>query len=391
MQEAETIIREPDVPDRMIDVVEAFDCPCQTRTYVDAYRAWRRRKKNRYAFAFTKHPKEASFAENRAVVNDSPTQAEKSALYRVSMLIGCVLIGYLVLENVFDKLLVAVLGSFGYHIELLYWGESRLYGDESVVFLVTVLVSVVKYLVPAALLMAILRLPLPVVLPAKFVHKSPVLYGVALTMIVSDVFGMLIADYSSEMNKYRLISDAVSINDHRIIQYILFSVFGLPFLAELLLHGAMFQLLRQFGDSFAVLCCSLTAALLTHNVLDAVRMGLMYLLISRFMLQSGSFLTALLLRFIHEIYMFGLYYISTFGQAYSLQWWITTLLPVGIGLIAGCIYLTKRRKPRPELRREGNTYLNLYDRFSTWLSAFPTTAFVITSMILLVVNAILEA
>ena len=89
--------------------------------------------------------------------------------------------------------------------------------------------------------------------------------------------------------------------------------------------------------------------------------------------------------------MFGLYYISTFGQAYSLQWWITTLLPVGIGLIAGCIYLTKRRKPRPELRREGNTYLNLYDRFSTWLSAFPTTAFVITSMILLVVNAILEA
>ena len=48
----------------IIDVVEEFRCPYQTERYQAAYREWRRKKSNRYAFRFTRNTKESAFSEN---------------------------------------------------------------------------------------------------------------------------------------------------------------------------------------------------------------------------------------------------------------------------------------------------------------------------------------
>ena len=374
--------------EKMIDVVENFSCPHQTESYMTAYREWRRRKANRFAFRFTKNPKEAAFSENQAVVNGTPLHAEQNTLQRVGLLYGYLLIGALVIENLVDKLLVWLLSACGLHIEVMVWGESRLYGDEHIVFWTAFTVNLLKYLVPAIAALVILKMPRRVSFPLRTTQPLYLLIGMPLVMLMSVGMGMFLVSRSAEMEKYRLIDNAVSTSDRHVILYVLFTVLLLPIAFELLIHGCLFQLLRQFGDLFAIAATTLLAALLTHNLQDAVRIGLLTLTISYFMIQSGSFLTAVILHVVHEIYMFALYCIETFGEIYSHMWWALILLPVVLGAAAG-IYLLVRRIKRPAECQFSRTYLSLWDQCSAFFVSLPMTFVGVICVLLMIVTAFL--
>ncbi|MBR3631142.1 MAG: CPBP family intramembrane metalloprotease [Oscillospiraceae bacterium] len=373
---------------RMIDVVEAFSCPHQTEGYMKSYREWRRRKHNRYAFCFTKNPKEAAFSENQSVVNGTPLHAEQNTLQRIGLLYGYLLVGSLVIENLVDKLLVWLMGAFGLHIELMIWGDSRLYGDEHLVFWTAFMIHLLKYLVPAIAALIILRMPAQVSFPLHITGPLYLLTGMLLVMLMSVGMGMFLVSRSAEMEKYRLIDSAVSASDRNTMLYVLLTVLILPVAFELLLHGCMFQLLRQFGDLFAILATTILGALLTHNLQDALRIGLLTLTISYFMIQSGSFLTAIVLHVVHEIYMFALYSIETFGVIYSWTWWAMILLPVVLGLAAG-VYLLVRRFRRRTEKVFSPTYLGLYDQCSAFFISVPMMMMAVVSVLLMIVTAFL--
>ncbi len=371
----------------IIDVVEDFSCPCQTKGYREAYRKWRRNESNRYAFRCKKHPKESSFSDSKAVVTETPAQIEHGVLYRIGYLVGCLLILYLVVENILDKLIVLLLNAAGFHVSMTFW-NGGMYGDEPAVFIGIMLVTSLKYILPALLLQLILRFPLRVGVPLRVCKADTLLFGIILTMLVSAGLGMFFVASSSDLEKYKLICNAVNLDDYRMIFYMLFTIFALPILIELLLHGALFQLLRQFGDGFAMIIVSLLAAFLMHNPQDSVRAALITLIISYFVLRSGSFLTAMLLHIVHEIYMFAVFYIETFGEVYSLQWWMTILLPCVVGLPAG-FYMLWHKLPEDEDLLKNTTFLKLPDKIIAFFSSFPILGLMISCAALTIITALI--
>lgn len=371
----------------IIDIVEDHSCPNQTDTYQDAFRQWRRKKNNHYAFRFTKNPKETAFSET--AVHESATQAEQAVLHRFGVLVGMALLCYLVIENVLDKLLVLILQRREMNIELVFWGESILYGDEQLVFWIAAIVQVLKFVVPVLILALVLRLPVRVSVPLPVTKPLQLLYGIALTMLLSAGLGMFCVRQSAELDKYRLIAGAVGGEDHRLILYMLFTIFILPLIEVMLFHGCLFQAMRQFGDRFVILTTSILAALLMHDLLDSVRVGLIILTIGYFQVKTGSFVTAAILRIIHEIYMFALYYIESMGSVYSLEWWIIVLFPCLVGIAALICMLPQKKKHPDETENEG-IHLSLWDQSSAFFTSMPMVAFTILCMLLLVVSAILD-
>lgn len=373
--------------ERVIDVVEDFSCPHQSEAYRAAFRKWRQREHNRYAFCCRKDPKEATFSESKAVSADTPAQIEQGVIGRLGYLIGCLMILYLVVENVLDKLIVLVLNAMGIHVSMTFW-DSGLYGDERGIFLSVLLVSTLKYLLPALLFQLVLRFPLRVSLPLRVAKAQTLLFGAVLTMLLSAGLGMFLVSSSDDLEKYKLICNAVDMDDSRMVLYTLFIIFALPIMIELLLHGAIFQALRQFGDLFATVTVTLLSACMMHNPLDSLRAAVITLTISYFVLRSGSFLTAILLHIVHEIYMFSLFYIETFGSVYSLQWWMTILLPCAVGLVTGICILWYGR-PAEEAEPKNTTFLRLPDKLSAFFSSFPMLALVIVSIVMMIISAVI--
>lgn len=375
--------------EKIIDVVEEFSCPHQTDTYNTSFRMWRRQKKNRYAFRFMKNPKETAFSENQSVVIDTPVQAAQTVLQRLGTLFGYVLVCALFIENVLDKVIVFLFEKIGFHIEIIYFGESHLFGEEWLVFGITACIYLLKFLVPAIIAAAVLHMPLRVSLPMPVTQPLQLLMGMLMMMMTSMGTGMFLISSSAEMEKYHLISSAVGGNDHRLILYVLFTVLIAPLAAELLLHGCLFQALRQFGDSFAIATITILSALLTHNLQDAVRLGIVTLIISYFLIKSGSFLTAAILHIVHEIYMFALFYIRTFGEVYSLQWWLLILLPCVLGTVA-FIFLAVDRKQHPEKQIKQPVYLSILEQLTAFFTAMPMLIFSVACLLLLVATTILQ-
>ncbi|MBQ7014134.1 MAG: CPBP family intramembrane metalloprotease [Oscillospiraceae bacterium] len=372
---------------RKIDVVEASVYPNQSEQYRTQFRDWRRKPQNHYAFSFIKDLKESSFSEDMSILKETPASVEHTALRRLGFLIGSALVLYLVLENVLDKLIVFIMNHMNLDIEVMFLG-SYLYGDGKYVFYVSAAVNLLKYLVPALVIGIALRLPRRVSHPMKLQRPKELLLGICITMLFSVLLGLFCVSRSTELEKYRMLSSAADAGNFQLLLHLIMSLLIIPFAAELLLHGSMFQVLRQFGDYFAIYVVSLIAALLAHAPQDALRIGIMTLIFSIFVVSSGSFWTAVLLHIIHEIYMFALYYWESTDGLYSVHWWLLILLPCLICLITGAYLLHQRYRSGKNVNNNV-TYLKWYDKAAAFFLSLPMLSLIIVSLMLIVISCVM--
>ncbi|MDE5883841.1 MAG: CPBP family intramembrane metalloprotease [Oscillospiraceae bacterium] len=388
-EQSESIIQSINQDINMIDVVEDFSLPWQSSNYQEAFRIWRRKKKNPYGFQFTKNMSESEFSESHSISAQSPSQVEQDVLRRIGSLAGYALVFYLVIENVFDKIAVLIMHMLQLEIEIVFFGESRLYGDENLIFWLSFLTNFLKYLIPACMMQFAMKLPLCVSVPTRIRKSSQLIGGIALAMLLSIGLGMLGVSRSAELEKYRLISESVVSEDRRMIVYILATIFILPLVSEFLLHGCLFQALRQFGDMFAITANVVIAIALTHNIWDAFRIGLVNLTISYYLIRTGSFWSAVLIRIVHEIYMFALFCMETYEVLYSVEWWLMLLVPCVLGGVVWVSLLRSHKKAGVGTAPENRTYLNLQEKLTAFLTTVPMVGFLICCVLLMVVTTML--
>ncbi len=373
--------------EKMIDVVEDFAFSNQSEQYRTAFQKWRRRPKNRYGFSFTKNPKETSFSEQQAVIKETPASVERSTLQSLGYLLGCIFLLYLVIENVVDKVILVIMNAMGMRIDSFFLG-TYMYGDERTLFIFSIIINLLKYVLPALVLQIILRFPIRVALPAKIRHPQQLLFGISLTMLLSAGLGMFCVSQSEELQKYHLISNALGTEDSWIVFYILYTIFVMPLLIEFFFHGCLFQMLRQFGDYFAIFSVSVVAGLLMHNLQDGIRVGMMTLTISYFVIRTGSFWTAVWMHIVHEVYMFALFYIETFDAPYSLQWWATVLLPSIVAVAVGVYVLLKQVRSEEKVMEHG-TYLKWHEKAWTFATSMPMLSFILLSLSMLLIHFVI--
>ncbi len=292
-----------------ISVIDDFDYSTQSESYNREFIKWRRKKNNLFAFSYEVNKNESIYVDGRGFVVKNAVDAESEVLVRIFYILGLALIAYVVLDTLFRKGLIMVLSRVGVDIHSNFFSDS-LYGGSKEIVTVLMIVTLLKVLIPAAYLQKRFALPRVVEL-MRTMHDPAGLVGAIAATLILCVATSLPNAYSSEPTEiytyFRNLNADIEVwGQFEFLVYSLFDIIVLSIFSEVFFRGAMFAVLRQFGDIFAVIITSVTAAMLTMDLREAPTMFCISLIASIGMLYSGSIFTAIAVNIIFKMYQLGL-------------------------------------------------------------------------------------
>ena len=292
-----------------ISVIDDFDYSTQSESYNREFIKWRRKKNNLFAFSYEVNKNESIYVDGRGFVVKNAVDAESEVLVRIFYILGLALIAYVVLDTLFRKGLIMVLSRVGIDIHSNFFSDS-LYGGSKEIVTVLMIVTLLKVLIPAAYLQKRFALPRVVEL-MRTMHDPAGLVGAIAATLILCVATSLPNAYSSEPTEiytyFRNLNADIEVwGQFEFLVYSLFDIIILSIFSEVFFRGAMFAVLRQFGDIFAIIITSVTAAMLTMDLREAPTMFCISLIASIGMLYSGSIFTAIAVNIIFKMYQLGL-------------------------------------------------------------------------------------
>jgi len=377
---------------RIINVIEEFDYSTQSKQYSESFKEWRKKKENPFSFSFEMNPKESIYVDGRGFMVGSVQAAEKEALLRVFYIIGVAALMWVVVVNVLGKLLVLCMDLAGLDIHLDSFKNS-LYGDHTWIVTLLVIINLTKILVPALYLLMRFKLPLNVGMMNSKHDSQGLVSAVGMILIACTLFSLSSA-YSSdtkEVFRYlRSLNTDVSVwNQTEFILYTIFDVLIISTAEELFFRGAMFAVLRQFGDKFAVIMTTVTAVLLAENVDDIIPVITISLIASYGMLRSGSIFTAIIVRIIYNTYILAVIVIeadTSNEMTVTRNMFMVLMLCFGGILLLFSWLLAKMRyrKTFVEVKYE----LTLWDKVVNSVKVSPYSAVAAISTVYLIVKAV---
>ncbi|MBR6106640.1 MAG: CPBP family intramembrane metalloprotease [Oscillospiraceae bacterium] len=276
---------------KKLDVIADFSYSSENEAYNQAYRQWRRTNKAPYMYRYSGNPNEVTYVDGNAVSMPDAPQTESKALMHCATLLGMALLTGMLLELAGGASIVGIMRLLGIRIRLDFLSLS-MRGSQWAVAAARALTCILKYAVPAALLMRLGRLPRHVSVPVGIGGLPETIAAVGAAMCIAGVYS-LTAQEAGVLTAQEIFDGN---NREAVLSYGLFDALFVSLLAELLLRGTMLPLLRQFGDSFAV-AMTATAAFLMPNMLpDRIAELLIGLCSGYLLLRSGSFAKCVLLR-----------------------------------------------------------------------------------------------
>lgn len=323
--------------------------PVQTDAYNQSYRDWRGREGNLFSFPSGQKQSAHTYIDGIGVQDSDPVRQERKALLNVCMLIAGVVLIYELVENVLLLPLMLAFKAFG--VEVSYsFNDNIAYGNQYAVLCVLLFESLLKHLLPLWLVHRWVKMPLKTAVPLKIqdgmsvgAAMSALCVGFFLASFLRLFFPMEIFNVNNIGMTYEVIS---YMDGWCSTVYLLFELVISSVLAELLFHGELFQVLRQFGVSYAVL---LMAFLNTTMLHDPVAFGMAFVtsLVAGYgVWQSGSVLTGIGVHLLSRVLSFLLFESEDFprlGIASGYVWFIFLVLIIG-GVCWCAISLLRRKK-----------------------------------------------
>ena len=124
--------------------------------------------------------------------------------------------------------------------------------------------------------------------------------------------------------------------------YFFFDLILVTALVNLLFRAEILQVLRQFGDEFAVLVTSLLGVVMFHDAPAAPTLFLVYVICGCATLQSGSLWAGILNLFVYRLLLFSLFHFEYLGGIWEKGKLIYLLILLAIGLAWAGIALAHR-------------------------------------------------
>ncbi|MBQ8515171.1 MAG: CPBP family intramembrane metalloprotease [Ruminococcus sp.] len=324
--------------------------PVQTDAYNQSYEDWREREGNFFSFPSGSEQNAHTYIDGIGVQENGPVTRERKALLNVCLLIAGVVLIYELVENVLVLPLMLTFKALG--VEVSYsFNDNIAYGNQYAVLCVLLFESLLKHLLPLWLVHRQVKMPLKTAIPLKIrdgmstgAAMSALCVGFFLASFLRLFFPMEIFNVNNIGMTYEVIS---YMDGWCSTVYLLFELVISSVLAELLFHGELFQVLRQFGVSYAVL---LTAFLNTTMLHDPVAFGTAFVtaLVAGYgVWQSGSLLTGIGVHILSRVLSFLLFQSGDFprlGIASGYVWFIFLVLIIGGG--CWCAISLFRRKKR---------------------------------------------
>lgn len=273
-----------------------------------------------------------------------PAVEEKKALRRIFAVIGKAMLAYLGIEYVLSFAVVQVLQLL--HVDVTYYYDSGyICGNVWAVLLMLFIVKVVKYLVPIWILHRSFECP-----KGCSASKACAAHGDGAGDSIGDgcvcshelMARYQCAQYDTIQFHWNSIADAdicqLPVSGH----LFLFDLILVTALVNLLFRAEILQVLRQFGDEFAVLVTSLLGVVMFHDAPAAPTLFLVYVICGCATLQSGSLWAGILNLFVYRLLLFSLFHFEYLGGIWEKGKLIYLLILLAIGLAWAGIALAHR-------------------------------------------------
>ena len=343
-------------PQNKLDVVADFSYESENPDYNRAYKQWRRTNKAPYMYRYSGNPNEITYVDGNAVPARDAALTERTALTHCATLIGLGLLAYLVCELVGGTLLVGILRLCGAEVGLDFLSLS-VRGEQWAVTAVRVSINVMKYLLPAVLLLRLGKLPRRAAVPVRLCGLPETVIAVGAAAGIAGIYTLTAQDAG-----VNLAQEIFSVPSRTgVMAYGLFDVLAVSALSELLLRGSVLPLLRQFGDSFAIGMTAAAGFLFPNSLPDRISELLIGLASGYLLLRSGSFLKCVLLRAICSALCYArIILIYATGRFPAWQY---AMLLLSFGAVL-CLFYVRLRKEHIRLKNR-DTQLSETRKFIT--------------------------
>jgi len=359
----------------IINVIEDFDYSTQNTSYNEKFRKWRKDKEVPYSFGFEKNRKETVFIDGRGFIDNTASDAEKKVLSEIFYIIGIAILIWITIADVLGNVIVQILGIIGLNIHTSFMNPV-IYGGSTEIVAVLITISLMKTLFPLIYMHKKLKLPLKVEFMQTMNHPSGLVTAIALTLTVCTIINIPSA-YSDDVKEiytyFKSINTDVEVwGQKEFIIYTVFDTIILSSISEMFFRGAMFAVLRQFGDAFAILITSITALLLTQDITEWIPVFLISLISSFGMLHSGSIFTAIAVNILFKMYQLALTIIEVDT---SLNMPVTRSMFMMIMFLTGATVLLiewfRIRKKNVRILAEYKSELSEFKRVTYSIKTYP--------------------
>ncbi len=238
-------------------------------------------------------------------IEKSAVETEKNVLGRIFRQIGLAMLIWIVFDDIICRITVFLLDLCGLNIHTNFF-SSMIYGGNVEIAAVLIVSSLIKMTVPLIFLHFVFKLPWRAEIMQKMNDPKALIGAIAMTFIACTAVSIPTA-YSSETKEFYEIftgldADVSVWTQKEFVVYTIFHIIILPVISEFFFRGAMFNVLRQFGDLFAVIMTSLIAGLLTQDLRSMFAVILISLVASFGMLGSGTIFTAIAVNIVYKMY-----------------------------------------------------------------------------------------
>lgn len=276
----------------------------QDKEYNESYKKWRKNNKDAAGFYFDESPDRLTYRDGFGFIKDSAEAHEANALRQVLKVLGTLLL----LRSFFDALVTYLLP---YILRLLGADISydifinKLYGSEFLIITETFVTDTLSVMLPAAFIKIYFKLPLKVMLPMKIVNKPMFGAAVPFALLISSVCCSMLMIFAAVF-RTTVNSSLPPIPDSpkMLIYLALTHVIIVPAVSELCSGGAVMQLVRQFGDDFALLITGIITAAFSYDIMQFFFYFTVAVSIRYFTIRSGSLLTGVIMRLTVSAYSF---------------------------------------------------------------------------------------
>lgn len=266
---------------------------------------WLSKKNNPYAFTCEKIQNESVYVDGRGFIENSPENSEKKCLANIFNVIGISALIWTAFDDLISKILIMLMDFLGLDIHTSF-SNSIVYGSCHAVAGTLIIMGSLKILLPLLFIHSKFRIRPSAAIMHNMRNPSALIGAISMAFLMCTATSIPSA-YSSEAKEIVAFfasngADVSVWNQSEFIIYTIFDVLIMPIATQFLFCGAMFAVMRQFGDSFAIIMSSITAALLTQDLQVIPAVFLITLVGAYGMTASGTIFTAIAVNILYKMY-----------------------------------------------------------------------------------------
>ncbi len=360
----------------------------QDKTYNEMFKAWRRKRKDSIGFYYVSKPNELTYLDGYGFVTDYPEAAERNALRKVMNVIGVTMMILGVIDLLYKYAVPNVLAAFGADIYFDKYTKT-FYGDEWLILAIDTFFSVIKRLIPLLYVYKKMQMPIKVMIPTRITNRTLFKYAVPVMLFTagcctaaSGVYERILHFVGIEKDKLFDMPDSKAV----LVLFLIVHIILIPIISEMHTRGALLQLLRQFGDGFAIVVTALLTSLISYNISTFCYIFVVSLVIGYFTVRTGSVITAILMRITAAAVSYGVFMADELvsDENSGLVVMILMLIILGVGLVS-FVKLLLNYSNNFSLNFKGR-YLSFSDKCGITASSIP----VVIGLTIIIIHTIIN-